>query len=242
MSITATRLYRDAGNFFLHQWVTVLLIALLTAFVCVLINYVLSPDSHVLSQLINSGSSQTLYDTLNHMTREQRNLLLGETVAYSTAKLLGNTLLIGSMLTLIAQASTGKPISTLNMLRLSVSRLPGLLLLIIIMSVAVNIGMFMLLLGIILFMLLVFTPIIFFEEKKGILDSMQQSVTLAWQNKQLVASTVLLWFAANYFLARLIPSVLFMTPDISSMLGITLGNMLSALLIIYLYRLYMLAR
>ena len=53
MSITASSLYRDTGNFLRHQLVTIVLMALLTSFITVIVGHALTPGEdqlYLLSQ------------------------------------------------------------------------------------------------------------------------------------------------------------------------------------------------
>ncbi|MGL4195470.1 MAG: YciC family protein, partial [Edwardsiella piscicida] len=143
MPITARSLYRDSVNFFRHQVTPIVLLALLTAFISVMLNQALSPSAQAISQLSSGdgvSAARGLQEMIRQMTPEQQMTLLKVSAASSFSVLIGNVLLLGGMLTLIPQASTGARLSALRAIGLSAPMLPRLLLLMLLCTLMVQLG------------------------------------------------------------------------------------------------------
>ncbi|KAB8313598.1 UPF0259 family protein [Erwinia endophytica] len=245
MSFTAGSLYRDTGNFFRHQLITIVLISLLTSFITVLIGHALTPDADQLSILADGGSDSgmSLLEMVQNMSPDQQRILLRASAAGTFASLVGNTLLLGAMLSLIPMVSAGQRVSALHAIGTSAPRLPRLLLLVFIMTLVVQLGFMVLVVpGIILAIVLALAPIILTTEQTGIFAAMRLSMRLVWGQMKVVAPGVAVWLLAKIAVLLLASSLTVLPANVASVAMNAVSNLLSAILIIYLYRLYMLLR
>ncbi|MBS0908387.1 MULTISPECIES: YciC family protein [Tatumella] len=244
MSLTASSLYRDTANFLRHQSKTIVLISLVSAFVTVILGTVFAPGPDELSALTqNSDSTGSLISLLQGMSPEQQKILLHSSAVSTLAALIGNTLLLGGMLILLPAVSAGKPLSALAAIGGSLGFLPALLIQTFLVTLIVQIGFMVLLVpGIILTILFAFSPVLLSQKQAGLIGSMKQSVPLAWKNFKVLAPAVICWLLAKVILIILFSSMTSLPVAFSSLIVTTLGNLLSAALVIYLYRAYMLLR
>ncbi|ERH61697.1 membrane protein [Pantoea dispersa EGD-AAK13] len=244
MSITASSLYRDTGNFLRHQLVTIVLMALLTSFITVIVGHALTPGEDQLSLLSQTDSSaSSLFEIVQNMSPDQQRILLRASAAGTFAALIGNTLLLGGMLCLLPMVSSGQRVSALRAIGASAPLLPKLLVQTFLITLLVQLGFMVLMVpGVVLAILLSLAPVMLASEKMGIFSAMRASMRLAWKNIKVIAPAIILWLLGKIALMFFFSSLTVLPANIASVVLNALGNLVSAILIIYLYRLYMLLR
>ncbi|EKN5951946.1 TPA: UPF0259 family protein [Yersinia enterocolitica] len=249
MPITANTLYRDSFNFLRNQLAAILLLALLTAFITVMLNQAFIPDTEQLSILSStesdfaSSGNLSITELVAQLTPEQQIILLKVSAAATFSALVGNVLLVGGMLTLISIVSQGRRVSALQAIGISLPILPRLLLLMFIGTLLIQLGITLFIVpGIIIAVALSLSPIIVSTEKMGVFAAMKTSVKLAFANVRLIIPAMMLWIAAKLILLYLVNHLTVLPTPIASVVLSALSNLVSALLLVYLFRLYMLLR
>ncbi|CNB98551.1 hypothetical protein B7R74_12930 [Yersinia pseudotuberculosis] len=249
MPITANNLYRDSFNFLRNQIAAILLLALLTAFITVMLNQAFMPASEQLSILsiqendITSSGNLSISEIVSQMTPEQQMVLLRVSAVATFSALVGNVLLVGGLLTLIAMVSQGRRVSALQAIGLSLPILPRLLVLMFISTLVIQLGLtFFIVPGVAIAIALSLSPIIVTNERVRIFAAMKASAQLAFANVRLIVPAMMLWIAVKLLLLFLISRFTVLPPTIATIVLSTLSNLASALLLVYLFRLYMLLR
>ncbi len=249
MPIMASTLYRDMLNFTRNQFTSIVLLALLTALVSVVLGHALSPSTDQLVMLGTEGAAATdtatmsLQDLVQQMTPEQQHILLKASAAGTFAGLVGNVILAGALLTMIRLVSDRQPVSVLRAIGLSAPILPRLLLLVFITTLLVQLGLLLIVVpGILIAIALSLAPVIATNENLGVFKSMRLSSKMAFANLRLIMPAVVIWLLAKAAVLLLAAQFTQVSSLVAAVLLNGLSNIISALLLIYLYRLYMLLR
>jgi len=135
--------------------------------------------------------------------------------------------------------SGGMNTSALRSIGASAPVLPRLLGLMLVCTLLVQLGLTLFVVpGVLIAVAVSMSPVIACTEKMGVFKSIKVSSKLAFANARLVFPAIMFWLAAK-MLVLLAVSHLTMLPAMAAtvVLG-TLSNLISALLLIYMFRLY----
>ncbi|MGC6386830.1 YciC family protein [Ewingella sp. S1.OA.A_B6] len=245
MPITASTLYRDSFNFMRNQLTSILLLALLTAFITVILNQLFIPGADQLSLLsatsddLSGTTGMSLQELIQNMSPEQQMVLLKVSAAATFSALVGNVLLVGGMLTLIQMVSNGMTTSALRSIGASAPILPRLLGLMLVCTLLVQLGLTLFIVpGVLIAVAVSMAPVISSTEKMGVFKSIKISSKLAFANARLLFPAIMFWLAAKMLVLLAVSHLTILPAMAATVVLSTLSNLISALLLIYLFRLY----
>lgn len=248
MPIMARTLYRDMLNFFRNHFVNIILLVLLTALINVMLGHALSPGREQLMFLFDSTeigntASMSLSQIIEQLSGDQQRILLKASAAATFAGLVSNMVLSSGLLTMIRLISDHQPISVFRAIGLSAPILLRLFFLIFLSTFLVQLGLLLLVVpGVLLLLAFSLAPIIATRDNLGAIKSMRLSAKMAYANIRLIAPAMLFWLLAKATVLLLATKITIVSTLLVEILLNGLSNLISTLLLIYLYRLYMLLR
>ncbi|UAJ65858.1 YciC family protein [Candidatus Schneideria nysicola] len=243
-------LYRDVINFFYNQLSTILLIVCFSTLINIILEYIFTLyQENPLTTILNNidlKKTTTLFSVINSIQQlpiEQQRIIFKTSILTTFSYLISNVILISSLLIMIRQFSNYNPISAFQALILSIPKLSNLFVLIFFTTLIIQIGFLLAILpGIILTITFCLAPIILINDNIGIVQSMYISVKIALANIRLITPAILIWFILKVIILISIKiTILLSLPSLyKSFIFIGINNIILSLLLIYLYRLYIL--
>lgn len=243
MIITTNLLYRDTINFLKLKWFSVLNFVFLSSFLTIIIDSIFTPHIDFLSVFYSSKLQEhySLFDFINTLTFRQKKILLIASISRALSLLIGNTFLLGNLIVFIKTISkkNNKDTSILNnMFKVPFNRV---FLLLIIITLVTQLGLILFIIpGIFLLILLSISPIILLVEKKTIIDSLYSSINTVINYYKIIVPAVISWLFLKCVILFIFSYIQIFPEYIKFFLLNFCMNVISSILIIYLFRFHML--
>lgn len=243
MLITAKELRDDTNHFFCKQIAPIFFISVFVTFISMLIGMFIRPDMHIISIIENNNSidSRLLFELINNMNLKEKSQLLEYSIFKIIELLMSKTLLLGSMITLISTLSKNKKEPIAQIIYSLFAFLPSLFILNFMSTFITQLGFILLFIpGMLLTLTLSLAPIIFYSKKNSLINSMRLSIYISWKNIKIIGPAVLLWIFGKFILIIVLSNMYFFNKNIVFLISNISINILYSILIIYLFRFYML--
>lgn len=245
MKITIKKLCQDTYNFIYNNHIDILILILITIMIHISLNYIMFPKKEELTYINDFIHSHT-HNALQTLSTDQQYILIKLFIANNIPKFISNTFLLSNILTMLYFSSipkTNLPLNILQITKSSISIFPKLLIFIFFITLFIEIGlMFAIIPGISLAIITSLTPIITITENISIIKAMRISAKLSLSNIYFIAPIISFWFATKIIITLVIIYNLDTQRFIARTISETLNNVLSLIILIYLYRLYMLIK
>lgn len=242
MQITINELRHDTRYFFYQQIRSIFFISVLITFINLLIDMFIKSDIYIISIIENNKfmNTNSLLELIDNMNLEEKHKLLKYSIFKMIESLMSKTVLLGSIILLISTVSKSQKKPIISSIYSLFSFLPSLFILNFLNTVIIQIGFMLLTIpGIFLSITLSLSPIIFSFKKHGLIDSMYLSMSISWKYIKIIGPSVLLWIFIKFIVTVLIDHIYFIDKNILCLVSNITMNILFSILIIYLFRFYM---
>lgn len=240
------KLSRDVLHFIHNYCTNIIILILITTLIQICLDYVLFPEQEALT-FMNNFIGIGLRNVIRELSVDQQYVLFRVSAANSISKILSSTFLSGSILTMLHLISTANKsnqhLNIGNVITSAMLIFPKFLLLIFCTTLLVQLGLMIAIIpGIILAIIISLTPVIAITDNLPIIKSVCLSIKISSRNFHLITPPILLWF----FIKTMLMLILFHHYNywifITKILVNSLSNTLSVIILIYLYRLYMIVQ
>lgn len=240
--ITVSEIKNDTYHFFSNQISSIFFISIFITFFSILINMFIQPNTQIVTIIENNKfiDTRSLLDLLYHMNIEEKNELFKYCILKIIALLINKTLLLSSVITLIFTVSKNKETTITPLTSSLFKSIPNLLVLNLITAFFVQLGfMFFVIPGVLLSMVLSLAPIILSFKENTLIESIFLSMNICWKNIKIIAPGFLFWICSKSILTIIISNMIFLNKNVLFLISNISMNLLYSLLIIYLFRFYM---
>ncbi|MCV2531267.1 MAG: YciC family protein, partial [Candidatus Lightella neohaematopini] len=221
----------------------IMMLVLMASILNALINHILISfnEKLLLNNIIIEHGNLSLHQFAQQLSSEQQHLLLKVSIVNTITNLINNIFVISGMLVIINILKYSKKEQMIKMLIFFlVKKLPKLSVLIFLLTIIIQFGLLLLVVpGIILMIVLVFSPVILFINKISISKSIYNSIIVSTNNFKLVYPIILLWCIIKMVLLVIINKLFFVIPITTNILLNSINNLLLSILIVYIFRLYL---
>ncbi|MCV2525741.1 MAG: YciC family protein [Candidatus Lightella neohaematopini] len=240
---TLRSIHFNVINFIRNQFYNIMMLVLVVSILNTLISYILISfnEKLLLSNIIVKHGNLNLHQFIQQLSLEQQYLLLKVSIVNTITNLINNILIISGILTIIKILKYNSKEQIKKILfSLLIKKLPKLIVLIFLLTIIIQFGLLLIIPGIILMIVLSFSPIILFINKISISKSIYNSIIISINNFKLVYPIIILWFVIKIILLMMITKLIFITPSLATNIILNIiNNLLLSILIIYIFRLYL---
>ncbi|XBC38418.1 MAG: YciC family protein [Buchnera aphidicola (Floraphis choui)] len=245
MHITTNSLYCDTISFFKKKWLIILIITFFSSSITSILDNIFALHLNILTIFyeFKTNHYHSLFDFIQTLTPDQQRQLLLFSIIKLCSSLIGNTFLISILTIFIQFTSLKKENFFLELKRTNPYLFMSVFLLILINTIVIQLGLVLLIVpGIIFFILLSLSPIILIINNTTITKSIIDSIQITLNNFKVVSPAIIIWIFLKLIILMLLSDINIISESISFFLLSIIINLISSILIIYLFRFHMLSR